>query len=701
MAAIEQTDLGGSFNVVSRVLSNESYDQDRGIYIDAEDLARAYTASEARTSVRKLIAGLKAAGLNKGDCVCVHAFNDVDVAQVIYPLLFLAIVGAGGVYTGSNPAYTPTEMIRQIQCTDTRFLISDSDALAKVSMTAFENVLPASRIFQINAKGQQALPDFATWETLSGHGEGDCAKISSIEEAKGTTAALLSTSGTSGLPKFAMISHYNLTAQMDMLNDKDRKPYTGVATYVMRRFDLEKFLACIRTHEITETTVVPTIIVTILKRTCTAYEDLRSLRTVWCAGSPLVQITQNEMFRLLRPTARLIQCWGMTEAGWITTFLWPEKDHSGSVGRLLPGMEAKLIQDGETVKEDLVRGEIYIRGPVIMQGYKDDPEATAATIDEDGWLCTGDVAYVEHGKIYIVDRKKELIKVRGWQISPAELEAQLILHPSIKEAAVIGVSSVEGDTELPRAYVVQVSGAHVTEEEIKTFMSLDLAKFKALTGGVIFVDALPRNAMGKIIRQDLSKLAARENENQQHLTINTTTAYTEQLPALLSGESIQSATSSFEWPNDETITQASSMTPSLATDSPTFSDNEKDEQQFLTPDHESTLVETFQSTQKVKDETETTKTAATREDELPGVLDLTHIAGMIQVYVTIQIECEFAYATTLLVRVEDEAGMIDWWWKHNVQQALFLNRAQDVMKADSLLNTIVLYLLQVPYKVSP
>ena len=117
--------------------------------------------------------------------------------------------------------------------------------------------------------------------------------------------------------------------------------FQGTPTYVMRRFDLEKFLAYVMQYQITETAIVPTIIVTVLKHPSKAPAALRSLRTVWCAGSPLVQTIQNEMFRLLRPTARLIQCWGMTECGWIATFLWPEKDHSGSVGRLLPGMEAK------------------------------------------------------------------------------------------------------------------------------------------------------------------------------------------------------------------------------------------------------------------------------------------------------------------------------------------------------------------------
>ena len=153
-----------------------------------------------------------------------------------------------------------------------------------------------------------------------------------------------------------------------------------------------------------------------------------------------------------------------------------------------------------------------------MQRYLSDPNATAATIDRQGWLRTGDIGYAEQGKIYIVDRQKELIKVRGWQISPAELEAQLNCHPRVRESAVIGIPSLAMDTELPRAYVVRVreegeeveEGEELSERELKAYMSQHLARYKSLDGGVRFVDAIPKTSSGKIVRHLLRKMAEEE-----------------------------------------------------------------------------------------------------------------------------------------------------------------------------------------------
>ncbi|KAL9131508.1 MAG: hypothetical protein Q9217_000587 [Psora testacea] len=293
----------------------------------------------------------------------------------------------------------------------------------------------------------------------------------------------------------------------------------------MRRMDLPRYMSIIQGYKITETAVVPPVVTSILKSSMKAYKLLRSLRTVWCAGAPLAQSTGNQMYRLLRPTARLLQVWGMTESGWITTFLWPEKDHSGSVGRLLPGMEAKLVYNGEVVEEDNMQAEIYVRGPLVMQGYLDNPEATQAAKDSDGWLKTGDVAYKDQGKFYIVDRQKELIKVRGWQVSPAELEAQLLLHPMISDAAVIGVPTnpnSDDESELPRAYVVRVGDEYLSEADVKAFMSMHLARYKNLDGGVNFIDAIPKNSTGKILRKVLKERAIAEAraDNTRALTIS-------------------------------------------------------------------------------------------------------------------------------------------------------------------------------------
>ena len=309
----------------------------------------------------------------------------------MYPMFFLAIAGAGGVFTGSNPAYTASELNRHLHMTKSRFLLSEPGLLSKIGTAVEVNALPASRIFSFDKTAKQSSLHYHSWQELLKHGEADWLTFSTPGEAKNTTVALLSTSGTSGLPKAAMISQHSMVMQNVMLDDLKQKPYEvsdrvalvsnfeayvhlsddhqvsrlialpvfhafafpiahvsplrdGTPTYMMRRMDLPRYMDIIQQYKITETAMVPPVIISILKSSMKAYKLLRSLRTVWCAGAPLAQTTGNQMYRLLRPTARLLQVWGMTESGWITTFLWPEKDHSGSVGRLLPGMEAKLAK---------------------------------------------------------------------------------------------------------------------------------------------------------------------------------------------------------------------------------------------------------------------------------------------------------------------------------------------------------------------
>lgn len=162
-----------------------------------------------------------------------------------------------------------------------------------------------------------------------------------------------------------------------------------------------------------------------------------------------------------------------------------------------------------------MRGEICVRGPTVTQGYHKNPEANAESFDSEGWFKTGDIAYCDEAtkKWYIVDRRKELIKVRGFQVAPPELEAVLLSHPHIVDAAVIGITIPGADTEFPRAYVVRrpgEGGAKLTEAEVQKFVLERLAKYKALTGGVKFVDSVGRNASGKILKKFLREEAKKE-----------------------------------------------------------------------------------------------------------------------------------------------------------------------------------------------
>jgi acyl-CoA synthetase (AMP-forming)/AMP-acid ligase II len=195
----------------------------------------------------------------------------------------------------------------------------------------------------------------------------------------------------------------------------------------------------------------------------------------------------------------------VTETSCIATmFPYPEKDFTGGVGRLIPNLEAKLADDdGKDISAYDVRGKLCVKGPTVIPGYFENPEANRSSFDDEGFFHTGDIGYCD-GKTkgwYIVDRKKELIKVRGFQVAPPELEGVLLSHPDIVDAAVIGVETVEKDSELPRAYVVRRPGSNATkldEAAVKAYVEPKLAGYKKLDGGVRFVESIPKNASGKV-----------------------------------------------------------------------------------------------------------------------------------------------------------------------------------------------------------
>ncbi|KAK6002135.1 hypothetical protein QM012_001773 [Aureobasidium pullulans] len=275
----------------------------------------------------------------------------------------------------------------------------------------------------------------------------------------------------------------------------------------MRRFSVESFVHALNRFKITETAVVPAMMTSIIEQWIPP-DTLRSLRRMWCAGSSLSPRLSKAMYELLRADAVITQVWGITEFGRIISTEYPEKDDY-SVGELLPNTEARLMdKEGFEVVDEGSQGELEIRGPSMMNEYSGCPTGTVEALC-DGWLKTGDFGYIRHNKVYIVGRIKELIKVRGWQVSPNEIEDVLLMHPSIVDTAVIGVSrfGTDSEDELPRAYVVtnKKDPVKVDELEVMKFVQDRLSSFKALDGGVEFV-TLTEGASGlaSIIKAVLS-----------------------------------------------------------------------------------------------------------------------------------------------------------------------------------------------------
>ncbi len=281
--------------------------------------------------------------------------------------------------------------------------------------------------------------------------------------------------------------------------------HAGATLVTMPHFDVEAFLGLIQEHRITGMVVVPPVVLALAKHPAVDRYDLSSLTWVGCGAAPLGAELQEACARRLgRP---VLQGYGMTEvtACAAACELGPPVA-PGAAGRLLPDVRARIVDVATGTDLDAGEaGELWLHTPPMMTGYLNDPEATAATIDADGWLHTGDVARIDtDGALFVVDRVKELIKVKAFQVAPAELEAVLRAHPAVADAAVVAVPD-ERSGEAPKAYVVRAGGAGptITAEEIRAHVAERVAPYKQLRE-VEFIDAIPTSPAGKTLRRLLT-----------------------------------------------------------------------------------------------------------------------------------------------------------------------------------------------------
>ncbi|KAK3335245.1 hypothetical protein B0T19DRAFT_436128 [Cercophora scortea] len=551
-------------DIVSYAFDRQTgYDADtKPLFINAEDPSQFLTANQTTTLVRQLIAGLHAAGLQKGDAVLLHLAN-----HYLYAALFFAIIGAGGIVCGANPAYQSFELNHIVDLSRPRFIItSDSTtSLALVQQVCTKQGIPLSRIFTLPSNtGHHPLqlqhqdnnptapnPNTASPDSddspigrplasLLRHGETQWMTLSSASEMRTTTACYYSTSGTTGLPKLAALSHHALVAQQTVLPTHNT-PTTetirlaalplfhvfgaawalfvtvrhGQPVYVVPRFSLTPFLEYVARYRISETYVAPPV-VHALNRLDDAVTQtkLSSLRYIGVGGAPIDAVALGKLRSKLHADATVSQVWGMTEFGVATVFRAGENDETGSIGRLLDTYEMRLVGvDGRDVVGEGKVGELWIRTPGAMSGYLRH-EMSGSEVAEGGWVRTGDTVHVKGGKLYVTGRAKELIKVRGWHVAPAEIEAVLLQHPDVADCAVVGTTSADGQAEVPRAYVVRQArpgvekAAPISAQDVFDFARQQLASYKKLDGGVVFVDRIPRTTSGKTQRFKLAQMGA-------------------------------------------------------------------------------------------------------------------------------------------------------------------------------------------------
>jgi 4-coumarate--CoA ligase len=290
-----------------------------------------------------------------------------------------------------------------------------------------------------------------------------------------------------------------------------------VPVYLMPKFDFVEVLRNIERYRITDLALVPPIAVALTKHPAVKNFDLSSIESAGCGSAPLGSEVCRQIEKMWGNKFNMKQGWGMTEVtcsllGWDPNLT----STSFGVGEPNANCEAKIMkitsnEDGsESFSEVLQRGpehrgELWCRGPNVMKGYWRNPTATKNTFSPEGerWLRTGDVAYVDvDNSFYIIDRIKELIKVKANQVAPAELEALILEHPDVADVAVIGIPTPEGD-EKPRAFVMRQANAKVTEEEIFNYVKERAVRYKWLTAGVEWVDLVPKNPSGKILRRQL------------------------------------------------------------------------------------------------------------------------------------------------------------------------------------------------------
>lgn len=483
------------------------------------DDEREVTFAELDAYTDKLAVALQGIGVSKGEFVGILAPNCVE-----FEVGFFGILKAGATVTTINSGYREREIAAQLNASGAPVLIVH-DSLLEMAEAAAKDTPGLKRLIVILDSADDPT---SFWGMIdAAEGEPTPVEIDPINDL----AALPFSSGTTGMNKGVMLAHENLYANVRQLADRDEANavvhddvvlvhlplfhiygmtvlmqqalYVGATQVMMGRFDMAEFLSLIQYHGVTALYTAPPVGVALSQTPLVKDRSLPSLRFIMFGAAPMSAELQ------LRIADRLgcivIQGYGLTETSPVTHMDFTDsRMKPGSIGPPLADVEQKVV-DTETGTQELgpnELGELLMRGPNVMRGYYDRPDATAEAIDADGWFHSGDLVKIdEDGYVYVLDRKKELIKYSGFQVPPAELEGILLEHPAVADAAVIGKENLEHG-EIPKAFVVLKPGGAASARELMDFVAGQVATFKQVRE-VEFMDAIPKNPSGKLLRRVL------------------------------------------------------------------------------------------------------------------------------------------------------------------------------------------------------
>ena len=471
---------------------------------------RTQTFAELKEGIQLVAGALAERGFGVGSTLGLMAPNIPE-----YATFFHGAALAGGTVTTINPTYTAGEVKHQLVDSGATILVTISMFL-DIAREAAEGTAVTEIVSIDPVEGVPSLFDFLGSPPLT----------EQVAVDTGNTPVVLPySSGTTGKSKGVILSHDNLTANIEQC--KHVLSYgaddvalailpffhiygmqvlmngllaNGCTIVTMPRFDLEQALTMIQEHEVTWFFAVPPIVLALAKHPMVDDYNTDSLNVIFSGAAPLSgELGEEAAARL---GCSVVQGYGMTELSPVSHATIPGQGKAGSSGVTVSNTECRIVDlEGNDlgVDED---GELWVRGPQVMKGYLNNDEATAMTIDEDGWLHTGDVAHLDSdGYIFIVDRIKELIKYKGFQVPPAELEGLLLTHPAVADAAVIGIPDDECG-EIPKGFITLKPGQDTSAEDIQEFVAGQVASYKQVRM-IEFLDVIPKSASGKILRREL------------------------------------------------------------------------------------------------------------------------------------------------------------------------------------------------------